>query len=123
MGFLTGNTIGDRRKHLQKIMIDRRLHVEEKQFSDETARLSMEIYGLQEQVRQLDQQLDAITLKLGNLQFESQWLLLEQEKTKVEQQLERLTNIEIREARELEKDLMKFSGLVRKEEKFDRSYA
>ena len=123
MAFLRGNTIFDRRKHLQQIMADRKFEVAEHQLHGETDRLSREIYGLQERVRQLEQQLDALTSKLGNPQFQAQWPQLEQDKMNVEQQLERLTNVEIREARELEKDLIRFSGLVRKEEKFDKSLA
>ena len=123
MAFLRGNTIPDRRKHLQQIMVDRKFEVEEQQLHGETDRLSREIYGLQDRVRQLEQQLDTITSKLGNPQFQAQWPQLEQEKTNVEQQLERLTNVEIGEARELEKDLIRFGELVKKEEKFDKSFA
>ena len=123
MAFLRGNTIPDRRKHLQQMVADRQFEVKEHQINGEVNRLSGEIYRLQERVRQLEQQLDSITSKLGNPQFQAQWQQLEQAKIKTEQELERLTNIEIQEARELERDLINFSSMVRNEEKFDKSLA
>jgi chromosome segregation ATPase len=122
MGFSTGS-VDERKKRLKALMRDRKYEVREHELNDEIRKISVEIYQLQERVRQLEDELSRITSALGNPQNQPQWSQLEQQKLRIEGELERLANIELRDAKELLNDLEKFSGFIRKEKRTDRRAA
>ena len=122
MGFLTGN-ISDRRERLKVLIRDRKFEVQEHELEDEMQKVTSQIYQIQQRVRPLEDQLSKLTQALSNPQNQPQWAHLEQQKLKVEREIERITNIEAREARELLIDLERFRGIIRKEERVDRKAA
>lgn len=122
MGFFTGN-ISDKRTRLKELMQEKNFEVKERELEDEMQRVTSQIYQTQQRVRQLEDQLEKLTQDLGNPQNQPRWQQLEQEKLKIEQEIDRLANIESREAREFLLELERFRALVISEERVSRKAA
>ena len=123
MGFLFGNSHNDKAKMLQTIMVDRKLEVKEHQVTDEIKKLSSEIYQLQGRVVQIEDELSKLTVMLNSKEYQPQWHQLEAQRLTLEKELERLTDIELAEAKQLRNKLDTFRVMVRAEEKIDRKVA
>ena len=120
MAFLEGNTLTERRNHLQALIRSRKLESIQKNLMSEIDRVLKEILQMQQRGEQQELQLGQITSQLGSPQFQSQWPLLEQRKLQIEADIEDITSRQIKEAEELLGDLQTLRGAVREEKKSDR---